>query len=293
MAGACAGLVLGACGLAPVATGGAGGSPLEVAAAENFWGSIATQVGGSHVRVRSIVVNPDTDPHAYEATPRDARTFAGARYVIVNGVGYDPWAVKLLAANPVAGRRELNVGELVGKKAGENPHLWYSAAYVGRVVDRVTEDLKKIDPAHAAYFDQHGAAYRNIALKDYFATVQAIKQKYAGSPVGATESIFVYTAQATGLSLVTPADYMKAISEGTDPNAGDKIRLNQQVAGGVIKVLVFNSQNTSPDVKAVVAKATARKIPVVAVTETLSPAGATFQEWQTSQLKALLEALGG
>lgn len=293
LATACAAIILPGCGLAPGNTGAAPRSMVEVVAAENFWGSVAAQVGGTHVRVISIVVNPQTDPHAYEATPHDARAMAGARYVVVNGVGYDPWAVKLLAANPVPGRVVLNVGDLVGKKAGENPHLWYSPGYVDQVVARITADLKKIDPPDADYFDRQGAAYRDGALKDYGATMQAIKQRYAGTPVGATESIFVYIAQATGLELVTPPDYMKAISEGTDPNASDKITTNRQVAQGMIKVLVFNAQNTSPDVTAVVQKARARKIPVVAVTETLAPADATFQDWQTAQLNALLAALGG
>ena len=39
---------------------------IEVVAAENFWGSIASQVGGSHVHVTSIIDNPDVDPHDYE-----------------------------------------------------------------------------------------------------------------------------------------------------------------------------------------------------------------------------------
>src|SRR5712691_4568140 len=111
-------LALSACGT------GAGSSPpdgLEVVAAENFWGSIAGQVGGTHVHVTSIIVNPDTDPHAYEAKPDDARTIAQAGYVIVNGAGYDPWAPKLLEANPVGGRTILDIAGLIGKKEGDNP----------------------------------------------------------------------------------------------------------------------------------------------------------------------------
>ena len=284
-------LLVAGCGLASAPTTPSG--KIEVVAAENFWGSIAAQVGGDRVHAVSIITSPDTDPHSYEATPADAKAIAQARYVIENGAGYDPWAAKLASANPVPGRLLLDVGDLTGVRDGGNPHLWYSAGFVGKVVDRITADLEKLDEGDAAYFDQQGAQYRDSALKDYHDTIGAIRQKYAGAPVGASESIFAYLAQSTGLDLVTPAGYLKAISEGTDPSAADKATVDQQVTGRQIKVFVFNSQNSTPDVQAVVDNARAEGIPVVPITETLAPANLSFQDWQTHQLKALLNALGG
>jgi zinc/manganese transport system substrate-binding protein len=264
-----------------------------VVAAENFWGNIAAQLGGDRVCLRSVIANPDTDPHAYEAKPSDARLIASARYVIINGAGYDPWAPKLISANPVSGRTVLTVGDLVGKKVGDNPHLWYSPEYVARVIDRINADLDAIDPQDAAYFDQQKAQYLTVGLKDYLGTLATIRQKYQGTPVGATESIFVYLADAMSLKLITPPDYMKAISEGTDPSAGDKATIEQQISSRSIKLFVFNSQNSTKDVLALVDKAKAEGIPVAKVTETLTPAGATFQEWQAKQLQGILNALGG
>jgi zinc/manganese transport system substrate-binding protein len=284
-------LLVAGCGLSSAPTARSG--KIEVVAAENFWGSIAAQVGGDKVHATSLITNPDTDPHSYEATPADAQAIARARYVIENGAGYDPWAAKLAAANPVSGRMMLDVADLNGVKEGDNPHLWYSAAFVTNVIDRITADLKKLDSGDAAYFDQLGAQYKDSGLKDYHDTISAIKQMYAGTAVGASESIFAYMAQSTGLNLVTPSEYLKAISEGTDPTAADKATVEQQVTGRQIKVYVFNSQNSTPDVQNVVDKARARGIPIVSITETLTPANATFQDWQTNQLKALLTALGG
>ncbi len=102
-----------AVGCAGSATTAGRGGPIEVAAAENFWGSIAAQLGGSKVHVTSVVSSPATDPHDYEPTAADGRLLAGARMAIVNGIGYDPWAGKLLASNPVSGRIVLTVGDLV------------------------------------------------------------------------------------------------------------------------------------------------------------------------------------
>jgi zinc/manganese transport system substrate-binding protein len=266
---------------------------VSVVAAENFWGSIATQIGGDRAQVTSVIINPDTDPHAYEATPGDARLIADAKYVIVNGAGYDPWAPKLLDANPVSGRTVLTVGDLFGKKEGDNPHMWYSPSYVDQVVDRIAADLSKIDSADADYFRQQGTNYKTVGLKDYHDTIHTIKSKYAGTKIGATESIVSYIADGLGLNLVTPYTYLKAISEGTDPTAADKAAIQNEIATKAIKVFVFNSQNSTPDVQSLVDKAKAQGIPVTTVTETLSPANATFQDWQTGQLKNLLAALGG
>ena len=103
---------------------------LEVVAAENFWGSIAAQLGGNRAKVRSIVVDPATDPHSYEPTASDARTLAGAKVAIVNGIGYDNWASQLLAANAGGGRVVVDVGDVLGLGDGDNPHQWYSPASV-------------------------------------------------------------------------------------------------------------------------------------------------------------------
>ena len=86
---------------------------LQVVAAENFWGSIAAQLGGQDVEVRSIIVNPNTDPHSYEPTAANARTMAGAQMTIVNGIGYDEWASRLLSADAGNGPVRLDVGSLL------------------------------------------------------------------------------------------------------------------------------------------------------------------------------------
>ncbi|HEX9506749.1 MAG TPA: zinc ABC transporter substrate-binding protein [Acidimicrobiia bacterium] len=269
----------------------ASATKLRVVAAENFWGSIVAQLAGNKATVTNIVTNPDTDPHDYEATPSDARTIASAKYVVENGIGYDAWFQKLLDASPTSGRKVLNVGKLVGVDAGGNPHQWYSPETVQSVIDHVTADLKALDPKHASYYDQQKAKFESTGLEQYDGLIAGIKQQYGGTPVGATESIFAPLAGALGLNLITPENFLDAVSEGTDPTAQDKATVDDQIKTNQIKVLVYNSQNATPDVKALVKAAKARKIPVTTVTETLSPAGLTFQAWQSKQLTALKTAL--
>ncbi|KUM99480.1 ABC transporter substrate-binding protein [Streptomyces yokosukanensis] len=274
-------------------TGGGGGSgkAIQVVAAENFWGSIASQLGGSHVKVTSIITNPDTDPHDYEPTAADARTVAGARYAIVNGIGYDAWADKLLASNPGSGRIELKVGDLVGIKPGGNPHRWYSPDNVHQVIEKITADYKKTDPADASYFDQQKTTFETKTLAGCNKLIADIKAKYAGTPIGASESIVTPLAEGLGLKMLTPETFLDAMSEGSDPTAKDKATIDQQIKNKQIKIYVYNSQNSTPDVQAQVKAAKAQGIPVATVTETLAPAGATFQQWQTTELRGIEQAL--
>ncbi|MFC8520356.1 metal ABC transporter solute-binding protein, Zn/Mn family [Streptomyces sp. NPDC057257] len=276
---------------AATGSGGGSGKTIQVVAAENFWGSIASQLGGSHVKVTSIINNPDADPHDYEPTAADARTVAGAQYTIVNGIGYDAWADKLLAANPGSGRTQLKVGDLVGIKPGGNPHRWYSPDNVHQVIEKITADYKKIDPADAAYFDQQKTTFETKTLGDYNKLIADIKAKYAGTPIGASESIVTPLAEGLGLKMLTPETFLDAMSEGSDPTAKDKTTIDQQIKNKKIKIYVYNSQNSTPDVQAQVKEAKAEGIPVATVTETLTPAGATFQQWQTAQLQGIEQAL--
>jgi zinc/manganese transport system substrate-binding protein len=273
----------------PAAT--TGSHTVEVVAAENFWGSLASQLGGDHVHVTSIINSPDADPHDYEPTATDGRQIATADLAIVNGVGYDSWASKLLAANPRPARTDLVVGDVVGIPANGNPHRWYSPGNVRTVIDTVTTDYKKLDPADSAFFDTQRTQVLTVNLKGYFDAIASIKARYAGTPVGASESIFAPLAEGLGLRLITPGGFLNAISEGTDPTAQDKATIDAQIKRHQIKIYVYNTQNATPDVQAQVDAARKAGIPVATVTETLTPAGATFQDWQTAQLIRLAAAL--
>jgi zinc/manganese transport system substrate-binding protein len=262
-----------------------------VAAAENFWGSVAAQLGGEKVAVSSIIANPNTDPHSYEPTAADGVTIAQSQMAIVNGIGYDTWASKLLAANPSSGRVVLDAGNLLGLREGDNPHQWYSPTSVQRVIEQIVADYKRLDPKDAAYFDQRRGAFETTNLAEYELLQSVIRSRYGGVPVGYSESIFQPLGQSLGLKLMTPYSFAKAIAEGTDVSAQDKQTVDRQAETGAIKVWVYNSQNATPDVQRVNQLAREAHIPITTITETLSPASATFEQWQSAQLKSLMASL--
>jgi zinc/manganese transport system substrate-binding protein len=133
--------------------------PVNVVAAENFYGDLATQIGGPNVVVTSILSNPDDDPHLFEASPDTAKALTDAKVVIVNGVDYDPWMEKLLSAHKAPGRKEIIVGQLVGHKPGDNPHLWYDPATMKAAAKALVADLTAVDPAHKADYEQGQAKF--------------------------------------------------------------------------------------------------------------------------------------
>jgi zinc/manganese transport system substrate-binding protein len=289
LAALAAALLVGCGGSSSSATSSSG--KLNVVAAEDFWGSIAQQLGGDQVEVTNIITNPAADPHDYEPTAEDARTMAGAQMGIVNGIGYDPWASKLLAANPSSGRTVLTVGDLLGLKEGDNPHQWYSPASVQKVIEQITTDYKQADPGHAAYFDAQQHRFETVGFARYHGLISQIRSRYAGTPVGASESIFAALAPSLGLKLLTPTGFLDAISEGIDPTPADKATTDSQIADRQIKVWVYNSQNATPDVQRLNDAAKGAGIPIATVTETMTPEGASFQAWQSRELEGLAAAL--
>src|SRR6202140_301288 len=280
-------VALGACGGSSPA---ASTSSIKVVAGQNFWGSIAAQLGGSKASVQSVVSDPNADPHEYETNTNDARAFADANFVILNGAGYDSWATKLLSSNPSSRRTVLIAADLLGKRAGDNPHFWYNPDYVTRVADQITADYKSLDSADAAYFDQQHAAFA-AALQPYVQRIADIKAKFTGVPVASTESIFVYMAAALGLNLISPPEFMNAVAEGNDPPAASVVAFQQQVRTKQITVLVNNVQTITDVTNTIKQIAAQQNIPIVNVSETIQPADVSFQDWQTAQLLQLQNAL--
>ncbi len=263
----------------------------RIVAAENVWGSIAAQLAGPDATVTNLIDDPASDPHSYEPTVADARQVSAARLVIVNGIGYDHWASQLVAASPAPDRRTIDVGSLLSLHTGENPHQWYDPASVERVADAITNDLIRLDPAHAARYTAQRATFENASLAAYHAEIARIRRTYGGVPVGASESIFAPLARALRLRLRTPSSFMNAVAEGTDVSAADATTVEHQISHGAIKVWVYNAQNVTPEIEHLNSLARAHGIPIATVTETLSPRGASFQHWQTSELTTLAHAL--
>jgi zinc/manganese transport system substrate-binding protein len=263
---------------------------LTIVAAENFYGDVAKRIAGPHATVVSILSNPDQDPHLFEADASTAKALADARVVIANGADYDPWMDKLLEASKSDNRTEIVVADLVGKKAGDNPHLWYDPATMKTTAEKLAEELSKVDPAHKTDYDKNVKAFV-AGLKPLEAKMTEIKSRYAGQPVTASEPVFGYMAQALGLDMRNTA-FQMAVMNNTEPSPSDVAAFEDDLKNHKVKVMLYNSQADDEAVKRLVGIAKDAHVPVVGVSET-EPNGKTYEAWMLNQLNALGKGLAG
>jgi zinc/manganese transport system substrate-binding protein len=268
----------------------ASAEPIAIVAAENFYGDVAAQIGGERVKVISILSNPDQDPHLFEASVSTARNLAAARIVIYNGADYDPWMTKLLTASRASGRVAIEVARLVGKKSGNNPHLWYDPSTMPAVAEALAAELARLDPDHLADYKSRRDALR-ASLKTVDDKIASLRERYAGVRVTATEPVAGYLAAAIGLE-VRNERFQLAVMNGTEPSASDIAAFQTDLRTRAVKLLLYNSQTSEALTQKMRAIAQEAGVPIVGVSET-EPAGLTYQAWMVSVVAAIETGLSG
>jgi zinc/manganese transport system substrate-binding protein len=276
--------------LASAMTARAADGPLKLVAAENFYGNIAHQIGGLQVEVTSVMSNPDQDPHLFETSPAVLRQLAAAQVVIFNGAGYDSWMPKLLKATPRPGRIVIVAAQLVHKKAGDNPHLWYDPPTMPAVARALAAALSKTDPDHATDFQARLKTFLT-SLKPLNDRIAAVRKKYGGASVTASEPVFGYMAAALGLKMRNEK-FQLSIMNNTEPSARDVAAFERDLKQHNVRVMFYNKQAADKIVLHLIEIARANKVPVVGVTETIPP-GMNFQDWMASELNDTEKALAG
>lgn len=268
----------------------AGARTLAVVAAENFYGDIARQIGGEHVRVRSIINNPGGDPHLFDVSPSQARVVADADVVIHNGLGYDVWMQRLLAASSDPKRVVIQVADLVAAEPGDNPHLWYDPAAMITLAKNLRVTFARLDPAHTdAYAAALDAFMADLASLNQL--MGTLRDRFAGTAVTATEPVFGPMAAALGLDMRNQG-FQNAIMKEAAPSASQIIAFEDSLKSGEVQALIYNEQVTDPMTERLLAAAEEAGVPTIGVTET-APPDTTYQAWMSAQLEALLDALAG
>ncbi len=261
---------------------------VPVVAAENFYGDIVKQIGGANVAVTSILSNPDDDPHLFEASASTARALADAKLVVYNGIDYDPWMEKLLAAHKAPDRDVIIAAELVHRKSGDNPHLWYDPATMPAVAAAVAAQLEADDPAHKDEYEQRLKAFVD-SLKPVQDKVRALRRQYVGTPVTATEPVVGYLSDALSFHMRN-MDFQLAVMNNTDPTPNQVASFQSDIWHHNVRILFYNSQATDDLAKQMQDAAHQYHIPVVGVSET-EPTGKTYQQWMMETVDAIEKAL--
>ena len=287
-------LLVAAVALSLVATrdaGHAAGAVVKAIGVENEYADVVSQIGGKFVQVQAIEADPNVDPHTFEANPSVARSIAGADLIVLNGVGYDDWAQKIMAATPRPQRKEINVQKLLGLPDDtKNPHLWYDPKTMPAVARAVGDALAELNPAQAAYFRANADNFV-ASLQPLRAAIDAFKAKYADTPVATTEPVSDYLLQAMGFRLMTPFSLEKAIMDNTDPAPQDVSIQNDLFAKNGVKLFAYNQQVTDALTKTFLDNAKKAGVPVVGVYETMPAPGYNYQSWMLAEVAALQKAV--
>ena len=279
--------------LASVAACGSGQSisekngTIEVAASVNQWGTVAKALGGDNVNVTSIINSTNVDAHDYEPTTSDIAKLQKAQVIIVNGAGYDAWAVK---ATQTANATIVNAAEIGGVNDGENPHVWFSADVRKAVAQAITEAYEQADAAKKNDFDkmndQWTAEENNVESK-----IAEVKQKTDGLAYAATESVASYLAEDMGLADATPSGYARATANESEPTPTDIKQFTDALKAGEIKLLVVNTQEESELTGKITDAAKSVEVPMVELTEQMPEQYDSLTAWMEGLVDAFSQAI--
>lgn len=294
--GACAALLALAMALATAACGSpsSGGntgaaddvSPLKVVSSVNQWGLLAGEIGGDKAEVTSILGATNVDAHDFEPATADIARLSKADLVVVNGAGYDEWAVK--AAGDAT---QVSAAQAVGAMDGDNPHLWFSKDARDAMAKELADAFSKARPANASYYAQR--------LKDWQKEESGLEQRMAtfarehpGASYAATESVAHYLASDLGLKDATPKGYAQAIANEGEPAPADVRGFQKLLEDGKAGLLVVNPQEES-DASALITKAAKESsVPSVEVTEQVPEGTDSLVDWMDSLVDRFADALG-
>ena len=269
---------------------GPGGRILAVGA-ESEYADVIQQVGGKYVQVSAVISNPDTDPHAFEASAATGRLINAARLVVQNGLGYDTFMDAIENAVPDSSRKVIVVQKLLGlPDSTPNPHLWYRPSAMPAVANAIAGDLAALQPAHAGYFRANAAAFA-ASLAAWTRAIAAFKASYPGVPVATTEPAADYLLQALGADNRTPWAFQADIMNGTDPSAQDVATERSLLTRHQVRVFLYNQQVTDSLTESFISLARANGIPVVGVYETMPEPGYRYQSWMLAEVRALRAAV--
>ena len=265
--------------------------PIKAIGVENEYADVISQIGGKYVEVQAIETDPNTDPHTFEASPKIAKDIAAAQLIVVNGVGYDDWADKLMSASVRPSRKVINVQKVLGLPDNTpNPHLWYDPKTMPAVAKAVADALAAVDPAQAAYFQTNAKTFI-ASLAPWNAAIANFKAQYGNTPMAVTEPVADYMLQAMGVDIATPFSLQAAIMNGTDPSPQDVSLQNGLFSGQKVKVFAYNQQVTDSLTNSFLEASRKAGIPVVGVYETMPTPGYTYQSWMLAEVAALQKAV--
>jgi zinc/manganese transport system substrate-binding protein len=276
-------------------TGGSAASTptglINAVGAENEYANVLSQIGGKYVHVSAILDNPNTDPHAFEASAQVAQEVSSARLIVQNGLGYDSWINRVESATPSTSRKVIVVQNLLDlPDSTPNPHLWYDPRTMPAAARAMEADLSAIQPAHKAYFEANLTKF-DASLIPWLSAIAQFKAANPHVTAATTEPVADYLLTAMGISNLTPFRFQADIMNGIDPSPEDIALENSFFSQHRVALFAYNQQVTSALTGSVRESAIKNGVPVVGVYETMPTPGFTYQSWMLAEITAIDKAV--
>ncbi len=264
---------------------------IQAVGAENEYANVLQQIGGRYVSVSSILDNPNTDPHTFEASTSVAQEVSDATLIVQNGVGYDTFMDQIEAASPNAARKVIVAQHVLGLPDDTpNPHLWYDPKTMPAVAGAMATDLGELDPAHRAYFQARLSSF-DASLEPWLASIASFRADHSGTPVAVTEPVADYLLQAMGADIVTPFAFQADIMNGVDPSPESITQEEAFFTDHAAKVFCYNQQVVDSLTTTIRDTARTAGVPVVGVYETMPTPGYSYQSWMEAEVAAIQAAV--
>jgi manganese/iron transport system substrate-binding protein len=252
-------LMLVLAGCSPAASAPVGPTPapeaLRVIATTTVLADLVAQIGGSNANVTSIVPKGGV-VETFDPSPQDVAAIGDADLVVMNGLGLDAWLDPIVAAAapdaPVVRLAEdlPGVAYVTDEETnGNNPHLWLDVGNADRYVQRLTETMAQLDPAHAPELRAGGVAYSarlqelDRWVREQIATIPPENRKLVSF-----HEAFPYFANAYGLEIVGSVVGVP----GQDPSAGEVAALVDAIRESGAKA-VFTEAQFNPELAEAIA----------------------------------------
>jgi zinc/manganese transport system substrate-binding protein len=228
---------------------------LPVVASFSILGDLVAIVGGDRITVTTLVA-ADSDAHIFEPKPAHVKSIAQAKLLVVNGLGFEPWAAKLAKSAGYQGEtvvaaqgvQPLSMTE-DGKKSTD-PHAWQNPRNVVVYVRNIAAALSKLDPAGTAQFKGSSEAYiKELEALDTWAITQFAAVPLVKRKVITSHDAFGYFAAHYQITFLAP----QGISTESEPSAKQVAQLIRQIKTEKIKA-VFVENMTKPKLLAQLVK---------------------------------------
>jgi ABC-type Zn uptake system ZnuABC Zn-binding protein ZnuA len=158
---------------APLAFAASPSEPLNIVVTIPVLKDLTEQVGGSHVRVTSLLSGYENE-HTYSPKPSDLVAVRKARLLFEVGIGLEVWVSSLVKNAGSASLRVVTTSKGIallrdrpdrggeahtGEEERGNPHVWLDPENAMTMMRHITEALIQVDPAHATEYRSNQAAY--------------------------------------------------------------------------------------------------------------------------------------